>query len=82
MYDLPGNHVSEEQQPSSNRTQGHILEMFRNHMITDTIAVNEQSHMTSSLSLFVNAKPVESCFEKRVRLVQFLVELLSLNSTK
>ena len=48
------------------------LERFRD----PTITVSEQPHVTSSLSLFVNAKPVESCFEKRVRLVQFLGELL------
>ena len=38
--------------------------------------------MTSSLSVFVNAKPVESCFEKRVRLVQFLGELLEFKLNK
>ena len=58
------------------------LERFRDPTITDTVTVSEQPHVTSSLSVFVNAKPVESCFEKRTRLVQFLVELLSLNSTK
>ena len=58
-----------------------LLERFRDPTITDTITVSEQPHVTSSLSVFVNANPVESCFEKRVRLVQFLVELLSLNST-
>ena len=58
------------------------LERFRDPTITDTVTVSEQPHVTSSLSVFVNAEPVESCFEKRARLVQFLVELLSLNSTK
>ena len=51
-------------------------ERFRDPTITDTITVSEQPHVTSSLSVFVNVKPVESCFEKRVRLVQFLGELL------
>ena len=46
--------------------------------ITDTITISEQPHLTSSLSIFENAKPVESCFEKRIRLVQFLGELLEL----
>ena len=32
-------------------------------------------YVTSSLSVFVNANPVESCFEKRVQLVQFFWEL-------
>ena len=59
-----------------------VLERFRDPTITDTVTVSEQPHVTSSLSVFVNAEPVESCFEKRARLVQFLVELLSLNSTK
>ena len=59
-----------------------IIERFRDPTITDTVTVSEQPHVTSSLSVFVNAEPVESCFEKRARLVQFLVELLSLNSTK
>ena len=36
----------------------------------------KQPHVTLSLSVFINAKPVESCFEKRVLLVQFLNELL------
>ena len=53
-----------------------LLERFGDPTITDTITVSEQPHVTSSLSLFVNAKLVESCFEKRVRLVQFLGELL------
>ena len=52
------------------------IERFRDPTITDTIMVSEQLHVTPSLSVFVNAKPVESCFEKRVRLVQFLGELL------
>ena len=52
-----------------------ILERFRNHTITDTITVSVQPHVTSLLSVFVNANPVESCFEKRVQLVQFLWEL-------
>ena len=56
-----------------NRT---TLERFRNPTITDTITVNEQPYVTSSLSVFVNANPVESWFKKRVRLVQFLGELL------
>ena len=59
-----------------------VLERFWDPTITDTVTVSEQPHVTSSLSVFVNAEPVESCFEKRARLVQFLVELLSLNSTK
>ena len=59
-----------------------ILERFRDPTITDTVTVSEQPHVTSSLSVFVNAELVESCYEKRARLVQFLVELLSLNSTK
>ena len=53
-----------------------IIERFRDPTITDTITVSKQPHVTSSLSVFVNAKPVVSCFEKRVRLVQFLGELL------
>ena len=52
------------------------IEVFRNPSITDAITASEQPHVTSSLSVFVNAKPVGSCFEKRVRLVQFLWELL------
>ena len=52
------------------------IERFRDPSITDTITVSEQPHVTSSLSVFVNTKPVESCFEKRVRLVQFLGESL------
>ena len=52
------------------------LERIRNPTITDTITVSEQLHVTSSLSVFVNAEPVESCFEKSVRLVQFLGESL------
>ena len=32
-------------------------------MITATIAVSEQPHVTSSLSAFLNVKPVESWFE-------------------
>ena len=52
------------------------LEMFQNPTITDTIAVSEQPHVTSSLSVFENANPTESCFEKRIRLVQFLGELV------
>ena len=54
----------------------YIIERFRNPTITDTITVSEQPHVTSSLSVFVNANSVESCFEKRVQLVQFLGELL------
>ena len=57
-----------------------IIERFRNPTIT--ITVSEQPHVTSSLSVFVNAKPVESCFEKRVRLVQFLGELLEFKLNK
>ena len=53
-----------------------IIERFRNPTITDTITVSEQPYVTSSLSVFVNANSVESCFEKRVQLVQFLGELL------
>ena len=53
-----------------------LIERFRNPTITDTITVSEQPHVTSSLSVFVNAKPLESRFEKRVRLVQFLGEFL------
>ena len=52
-----------------------LLESFRNPTITNTITVSEQPHVTSSLSVFVNANPVESCFGKRVQLVQFLWEL-------
>ena len=44
-------------------------------MITNTITVSEQPHVTSSPSVFVNANPLESCFEWRVQLVQFLGEL-------
>ena len=51
------------------------LERFRNPTIRDTITVSEQPHVTSLLSVFINANPVESCFEKRVQLVQFLEEL-------
>ena len=40
-----------------------IIKRFWNPTITDTITVSEQPHVTSSLSVFVNAKPVESCFE-------------------
>ena len=53
-----------------------LIERFRNPTITDTITVSEQPHVTSSLSVFVNAKPLESRSEKRVRLVQFLGEFL------
>ena len=53
-----------------------LVERFRDPTITGTITVSEQPHVTSSLSVFVNAKPVESCFEKRVRLVQLFGELL------
>ena len=55
---------------------GLLLERFRNPTITDTITASEQPHVTSSLSVFVNANSVESCLEKRVQLVQFLGELL------
>ena len=48
-----------------------ILERLQNPTITDTITVSEHSHVTSALSLFVNTKPVKSCFEKRIRLVKF-----------
>ena len=41
------------------------IERFRNPTIT------EQPHVTSSLTVFVNAKPEKSSFEKRVRLVKF-----------
>ena len=51
-----------------------LIERFRNPTITETITVSEQPHVMSSLSIFVNTKPVESCFTKRVRLVQFLGE--------
>ena len=51
------------------------IERFRNPTITDTITVSEQPHVTSSLSVIVNANSVESCFEKRVQLVQVLGEL-------
>ena len=50
--------------------------MFRKPTITETITVSEQPHVKPSLSTFVNAKPVESSFGKRVRLFQFLGELL------
>ena len=53
-----------------------LLERFWNPTITDTITFNEQPHVTSSLSVFVNVKPVEICFGKCVRLVQFMGELL------
>ena len=45
-------------------------------MITNAITVSEQPQVMSALSVFVNVKPVGSCFEKRVLLVQFLGELL------
>ena len=40
-----------------------LIERSWNHTIADMITVSEQPHMTSSLSVFVNAKPVQSCFE-------------------
>ena len=52
------------------------LERFQNSTITDTITVSEQPQVTSPLSVFVHPNPVESCVEKRVRLLQFLGELL------
>ena len=53
-----------------------MIERFRNATITHTITASKQPHVTSSLSVFVNAKPVENCFGKRVILFQFLGELL------
>ena len=50
-----------------------LLERFRNLAITHTIMVSEQTLVTSSLYVFVNAKPVESCFEKRIRLVKLFI---------
>ena len=52
------------------------IERFRNPTNTATITVSEQPHVTSSLTVFVNANSVESCFEKRAQLVQFFGELL------
>ena len=48
-----------------------VIERFRNPTITETITVSEHPRVTSSLSLFWNAKPVKSCFETRARLVEF-----------
>ena len=45
-----------------------ILEPFPN---PDTTTVNEHPLVTTLLSGFVNAKPVNSCFETRTRLVEF-----------
>ena len=46
------------------------IERFRNPTVTDTITISERPLVTSSLSVFVNAKPVESCLKKRVRYIR------------
>ena len=48
-----------------------IFETFQNLTITHTITVSEQVRVTSSLSVFVNAKPVKNHVEKRVRWLNF-----------
>ena len=77
IHNYLARHCDVTDQPDSAGTPL-LIERFRNPTITitDTITVSEQPHVTSSLSVFVNANSVESCFEKRVQLVQFLGELL------
>ena len=71
---------------TSESSNGVTVESFRNHTITDTITISEQPHVTSSLSVFVNAKPVESLFLKTCPISSVLYHngenYWSLNSTK
>ena len=44
-----------------------VIKRFRNPKISDTITVSEEPHVTSLLSVLVNVKAVESCFDNYIR---------------
>ena len=49
------------------------IETLRNPMITDMIMVSEYPNMAWLLTVFVNLKPVKSCFKTRARLINFFI---------